>query len=396
MPDMDFAEFLQQRAIWEASGNRLMRKEEVERFDAFFADNEESSAYQSAGFTRALAGDFSQFETVEPMMKGYLGAKKCYDLYDRYQGDLGNPQLQQEIKERLMEVDLRTGFAFGGKDPTDPFSVFLKGCERIANQQMLIQTLEGPDATAKLRLIDQLRQQDPNTAQEQLLTVLGEDLEQRVEIAKILFMNHLGKFQLYDGQEQTMQMQENVAELYTHGGRTMFILPAGKNQKPVTDSIQGSEPTLSGLKRRSFATHAVKPRKLHADGSIAAEAKEVKARGFRSISAKPRASRECSSPATKRSPPFLTILQRWKICTTRSPRISWKRSIPIRRTRNTTHPSRTWNYQIRKQKTRPRFWGAKGKFKTNAAGTSFKVRLRFCALAELTLGDCKRNMAMVQ
>ena len=274
MSKMDYSEFLQRRDIWESDKNRLMTREEVAQFDAFFADKEESAQYQSEGFIRAQVGDFSQFEAVEPMMKGYLGAKKCYALYNRYNGDLSNPLLQQEIKDRLMEADLRAGFALGGNDPENPIHEFLKNCERMANRQMLIQTLEEPDPTAKLRLLDQFQQENPETAQQHLNNALNEDLEKRVEIAKILFMNHLGKFQVRDGQLQPMEMQENIAEVYAHGGRTMFILPAGANQKPVMDGIQGQHPEQSGLKNRSFATHGVTPRTIQKDGSIASEASE--------------------------------------------------------------------------------------------------------------------------
>ena len=113
MPELNYQGFIDYRDVWGFAGNRLLRRDEVELFDNFFQDREESQNYQSEGFTRALVGDFSKYEGVEPMMKGYLGAKKCYELYDRYLGDSSNPQLQQEIKERLMEADLRMGFAFG-------------------------------------------------------------------------------------------------------------------------------------------------------------------------------------------------------------------------------------------------------------------------------------------
>ena len=164
-------------------------------------------------------------------MKGYLGAKKCFELYDKYNGDITNPDLQKEIKNRLMEADLRAGFALAGKNPGDPVSEFFKNCEKIANRQMLIQTLEDPDPAAKLRLLEQLEKEDPANAQEKLKTALNKDLEQRVEIAKMLFMNHLGKFQTYDSQNQLMDHNENMAEVYTHGGRTMFILPEGTAEK---------------------------------------------------------------------------------------------------------------------------------------------------------------------
>ena len=141
MPGIDFAEFQQRMDAWDAIGSHLMSRDDVAALDEFFADLEESNQYRNNGLTRALAGDYSQYETVDPMVKGYLGAKKCYDLFDRYNGDASDPRLHQELKERLMEVDLRTGFAMGGKDPQDSVSVFLRNCERIANRQMLMQTL---------------------------------------------------------------------------------------------------------------------------------------------------------------------------------------------------------------------------------------------------------------
>ena len=279
MLEMTFEQFNERRLAWEALGDRLMSREEVADFDAFFADAEESGAYQHEGFTRALAGDFSQFETVEPMMKAYLGAKKCYELFDRFGGDASNPELQQEIKARLMEADLRTGFALGGKDTDERVSGFLKQCERVANRQMMLQTLEEPDPTAKLRLRNQLQREDPATAQQKMDAALSKDLEQRVEMAKMLFLNHLGKFQINKGQ-QSVEPDENMAEIYTHGGRTMFILPAGANQKPVMNAIKGerSEQT-SGLKKRRFATHAIKPRTFNRNGEIASDAEELKVKG---------------------------------------------------------------------------------------------------------------------
>ena len=280
MPRMNVREFQQRRDVWESVRGNLMSREEVARFDDFFANEEDANQYKNAGFTRALAGDYSQYETVEPMLKGYLGAKKCYDLYDRYNGVASDPKLQQEIKERLMEVDLRAGFAMGGKDPADPVSAFLKDCERIANRQMLMQTLEEPDPNARLRLLNQFAREEPATAQQKLDEALNKDLEQRVQIAKVLFMNHLGKFQVYDSQRQPMEMNENIAEIYAHGGRTMFVLPAGANQGQVMDGIQGEHPEQSGLEWRGFATHSLNPRKIHGDGSIASEAEELKVKGL--------------------------------------------------------------------------------------------------------------------
>ena len=281
---MDFGEFQRRREIWEANGSSLMSRQDVARFDEFFADREESDQYRSNGLMRALVGDYGEYETVEPMVKGYLGAKKCYDLYDRYKGDASDPKLQQEIKARLMEVDLRTGFAMGSKNLQDSVSKFLKECERIANRQMLMQTLEEPDPNAKLRLMNRFEREEPATAQQKLNAALNKDLEQRVEIAKILFMNHLGNFQVRDSRQQPMEMNENMAEIYAHGGRTMFILPAGANQKQVMDGIQGEHPEQVGLEGRSFATHSVEPRTLNGDGSIASEAKELKVKGLNTFS----------------------------------------------------------------------------------------------------------------
>lgn len=283
MPRMSYNEFLDRRTAWEATGDRLMAREEVELFDDFFANPEESNQYQSAGFARAQIGDFSEYESVEPMMKAYLGSKKCYELYERYHGDASDPDLQREIKERLMEADLRTGFAMCGKDPLNPVSAFLKECDRIANRQMMMQTLEEPDPTAKLRLHNQFKREDAATADQKLAEALNNDLEQRVEIAKMLFLNHLGKFQVRNAQ-QPVEMTENMAEIYSHGGRTMFILPAGANQQPVVDGIQGKYPEQSGLEGRYFATHGIKPRTLGADGSITSEATELKARGASTFS----------------------------------------------------------------------------------------------------------------
>ena len=261
-----------------------MSRDEVAQFDSFFADRQESAQYQSEGFTRALVGDFSQFETAEPIIKAYLGAKKCYDLYDRYGNNPSDPRLQQEIRERLMEADLRTGFALGGNDPQNPIGAFLKECERIANRQTLMQTLEDPNPTARLNLQNRFKRENPATAERKMEETLNRDLEQRVAIAKILFLNHLGKFQTYNSKNQPVDLNENMAEIYTHGGRTMFILPEGADQKRIFDGIQGKHPDQSGLEKRYFATHAIKPRTLNANGSIASEAEELSVKGANTLS----------------------------------------------------------------------------------------------------------------
>lgn len=276
MPPMNYADFTQRREAWEAAGNRLMTKAEVAEFDAFFANEAEANQYKSEGFMRAKVGDFCRFETVEPMMKGYLGAKKCHDLFDRYQGDATNPKLKEELKERLMEADLRTGFAFGGKNTQDSMGRFMRECERIANREMMIQTLQEPDAASKVRLMQNLENENPHTAKAQMEQMRSQDLEQRVEMAKVLFMNHLGNFQTKDQNGQPLNHDENMAEVYAHGGRTMFILPAGGNQSAMMNSFMGQQQELSGVDNRHFATHGVEPRTFKSDGSIASEAKELK------------------------------------------------------------------------------------------------------------------------
>ena len=60
MPGMEFAEFQKRRDVWEGEGSRLMSREEVARFDEFFADGEESQQCRTEGVTRALAGDYSR------------------------------------------------------------------------------------------------------------------------------------------------------------------------------------------------------------------------------------------------------------------------------------------------------------------------------------------------
>lgn len=274
MPDMTFYQVTEFRNGWNV--NRLMTRDEVAQFDSFFANQEEAAKYQSEGFTRAKVGDFSRFEAVEPMMKGYLGAKKCYDLVDRFGTDLSNPKLQEEIRGRLMEADLRAGFAFGGKNPNDPFSRFMKECERFANREMMLQTLQEPDASAKLNLMQHLQQENQADVKQKMDETLNKDLEQRVEMAKMLFMNHLGNFQTKDENKQAVNHDENMAEVYAHGGRTMFILPAGGDQSAMMNSVQGKNKDVSGLKNRYFATHGVEPRTFKGDGSIASEAKELK------------------------------------------------------------------------------------------------------------------------
>ena len=275
MPDMSFDEFQQRSDIWIATeqNGRLMSRGEVEAFDSFFS-GQDASMYRNESFTRAQAGDFSLYEDTPPMLKSYLGAKKCYELYDRFNGNPDHPELQQYLKEHLLEADLRIGLAMGAK--MDEAGDFFRACSRMANQQMFIQTLQEPDLTAKLRLQNQIAKEDPANAQQKTQNTLNRDLEQRVEMAKILFMNHLGKFQAYGPDRNPAAVDENVAELYAHGGRTTFILPAGADQDRVMDSIQGQNRELSGLKGRSFATHGVKPRKLDANGDIASEVKELK------------------------------------------------------------------------------------------------------------------------
>lgn len=275
MPDMSYDEFRMRKDIWSSTelNGRLMTRDEVEAFDGFFA-GEDASMYRDESFTRAQGGDFSRYEDTDPMLKSYLGAKKCYELYDRFNGNADHPELQQYLKSHLLEADLRIGLALGAKQ--EEAGEFFRACSQMANQQMFIQTLEEPDMAAKLRLQNQITREDPAHAQEKMQAALNSNLEQRVEMAKILFMNHLGKFQAYGQDRNPIAADENVAELYAHGGRTTFILPAGGDQNRVMSSIQGQNTAASGLKGRSFATHGVKPRKLDADGNITSEVKELK------------------------------------------------------------------------------------------------------------------------
>ena len=267
MAELTYEEFLQRKEIWDGLGSHLMSRDEVALFDALFANKEESGQYQNAGFIRALAGDFSQYETVEPIVKGYLGAKKCYELYDRFQGNASDPRLQQEIKARLMEVDLRTGFAMGSKDPNDPVSVFLKECERIANRQMLMQTLEDPNPTAKLRLRNQFERENPATAQQKMDTALNNDRSIASEAKELKAgglntfapARHRGMNASVGGLGQVGPNGKVIASDGTNGHMYMHLVGGSKNTCGMM--LVGFENAGPGQKGRLGHTHDASAKK---------------------------------------------------------------------------------------------------------------------------------------
>lgn len=226
----------------------------------------------SAAFTNAMAGNFSQFDSLPLIFKTYLGAKRVEQLRERFKNDLtlSNEELKSYLKDNVMDVSLRAGLSVektsddaARRDTAREFDTFM-------NTHLMQNTIMPPTEEDKRSLIASVGEREANTA-------LAKDLKRQRVLAKTFFLAQLGKYDILDDNGLGKSFDLPLSETLVHGSRTNFILPSGTETKQVIDAFVGDHDNEdSVIEERTAATHHVKRRAVAKNGLIKSEAKETR------------------------------------------------------------------------------------------------------------------------
>lgn len=207
-------------------------------------------------YEKAVQGDYSQFERVDPLLRSYLASLYMEGLPREAQDALNAPE-DQLLPER--EAILR-------REAHNP--AFRLGCSLYSrlpqvggrwqayDDRMTDLIMEDTLAPLTEAQFDTLQAEAGSKAAEQL----RENVEKQVQMAKSLLLAHLGRttLKLDDGREAPME--RSVASMMSHCSRTAFVFAPGPEAetKPMMEALTGKAlGQSSGVYNRHASTHDV-------------------------------------------------------------------------------------------------------------------------------------------
>ncbi|MBR6390569.1 MAG: hypothetical protein IKS16_04415 [Lachnospiraceae bacterium] len=196
----------------------------------------------------AKKGDASKFKHLPSVMKEYF-ARKALDTFlseDRtYNGGKGElPPLEKLSKEKKAELSakahdpafreainmmIRRKAKDGkGKDAWKTAREY----DAYMNRQLIVQTLSADYDDQKKSLERALRKSmAPEEAKKKADKMLGSHKVEQRQLAKMMFIMQLGRFDRHDtGEDKKTKaghFDENISEAFAHGGQIKISLPAG-------------------------------------------------------------------------------------------------------------------------------------------------------------------------
>ena len=221
-------------------------------------------------FTKAEAGDFSQFDSLPLALKTYLGSIKVGQLREKFKNDLSlnNEELKSYLKERAMDVSLRAGISVEKNSADEVNRANARVFDTFMNSYVMQSTLMPPTEEEKQALRISIGAEEADQA-------LAKDLKRQRVLAKTYFLAQLGKYDILDDNGLGKSLDLPLSETLVHGSRTNFILPSGTDTKQVIDAYMGTHDKEDPvIEERTAATHHVKRRAVSENGLIMSETKE--------------------------------------------------------------------------------------------------------------------------
>ena len=226
---------------------------------------------------RMKRGDHSRFNHLPPFLREYYGKKSLEEFFGEAREI---PLLDREMKNRLKGMAQRPEFRYMitqliERNAVDqnghPISEQLREYDRFMNQYMLSQTLAPITPTEKSRL---QRKFDDATAED----MISANKEKQRFMAKTLFMAQLGRADIFTEGETAAPFNDNVTELFSHGSRVIFTLPAGNSasQSALFDEWKHRALEKNVLSKNRMATHDMTRRHVDENGEKTQDTQEIK------------------------------------------------------------------------------------------------------------------------
>ena len=226
---------------------------------------------------RMKQGDHSKFNHLPPFLREYFGKKSLEEFFGEAREI---PPLDKEMKNRLKEMAQRPEFRYMittliQRNAVDkngqPIAEQLRAYDRFMNQYLLTRTLSPITPTEKSRLS---RKYNESTADD----LIAANKEKQRFLAKNLFMAQLGRVDIYSEDKDAAPFNDNVCELFTHGSRVIFTLPAGNadSQTALFDEWIQRAQENKVLSINRMATHDMTRRHVNENGEKTQDTQEIK------------------------------------------------------------------------------------------------------------------------
>ena len=250
------------------------------KFETEIVKTDESTVDQANdSLERMKRGDVSKFNHLPPFLREYYGKKSLEaffgevavlpplkDVKKRLKENLNKPEFRYMITQLIKRNAVYNG---------EPVSEKLREYDKYMNQLTLAQTL----APVSSENSENIMRKYPGEKGKKLLK---ENTEKQRFLAKNLFMAQLGRVDIKTGEENVVSepYDDNVTELFAHGGRVLFTLPAGSDEKQEQLFSEWKSRAIDKdvVKKRRFASHDMTRRHVDEEGNMTAPAKEIKYR----------------------------------------------------------------------------------------------------------------------
>lgn len=255
-------------------GNRLIPENYSEQISGFLMSEYMTTKIGLEGYEKAQRGDFSLFETVDPVFRNWMASEfeRNAELFPR------------EIKTNLEEGNIgpaeKQFLDEHKKNPVFRLYCSLKSREnekfRDYDDMMVDMIMEDtmrPMTEDQINKVHEMTK-TPEEAQE----MIAANVEKQVQMAKMMFLTHFGKTNLVNKANEKIEMDRSVASMMAHCSRTAFVFSSG-DQKSVDEMmghlVGAKKGKAAGVFSRFAATHTTR------QGKTISEFKEVKKASFR-------------------------------------------------------------------------------------------------------------------
>ena len=234
------------------AGSRQLTEIEMQLIGNILQDEEARTHIPNImDYARARNGDYSRFEKVGRVMRNYLATKF---MQENGFANGATPNVTQGLLERnAMNPAFRLGISQLSHSADPTVAATFRDYDDRMNAHIMRQTLKPLDAE-QIQKVKKMFPKGDDARQEILKNV-----EKQVLLAKTLFMAHIGKTQIRDG-NSTREPECSVAGMMAHCSRAAYVFPPAQGgwlPAMMTSVIGLDMGAAAGVYGRSMATHSV-------------------------------------------------------------------------------------------------------------------------------------------
>ena len=289
---------------------RWFSDDEIKEYERLTEKPSKSLVGDIDAFERAKRGDFSKFELLSDSARIYLASlymrsnfeqlynyvMKDYNIVsdNHIDTEIDTSELfeapedlaERKIWRRELAMNPLFRLAISVKTPDTELRNWFMENDSMFNREIMEDTLrpvsEEDFDTLRRNGMDTYDYRNKTSAQEKMrltedaVAETTDNIDKQTMMAKVMLLAHIGNCYTTDSTGERKAYEGNAANLFAHCSRVSVILPPGVDTG-VIDSIMGkNRGSITGVYKRTAATHSVEPKKYDSSGHISQEFREVK------------------------------------------------------------------------------------------------------------------------